>query len=396
MQLRTLCGLCVGFFLLQGCIKPQQVRVQKPRQQVLAMGPMVFSARNGKVIHIEHLNDEQLFDKAGQAFRAGRFVEAKHYYTRLVRYKLSSEYLDVGLYNLGLTLERLKEFSEAVKCYKKLLTLKLDAKTRRDTRFRLGASLLGAKQWHSAEVLFSQLKAIQALNTSDRIEVLARLGIALQEQKKHPLALQAFNRAVRLFHKASRKEYMGNDYFAAKAQYRIGLFFENRFRNRKFRTSVVGMKADLQAKAADLLTAQAHYMRTIRIRNREWVVASLYRIGDMYRQMFDDMMKAPTPKLTQEEESMYRCMLKKKIRILLSKAIYAYERNMRTASVLGLRDSKWIQRTQQRLYQLRQRIIKEYYSESAISCKQLLRSSPKTTSKQKQSKIVRVEQMPEK
>lgn len=387
MQLRSLHLLSIGFFLLQGCMK--QVRVEKPKSQTLVFKPIVFQAKKGKVVHIEHLTDEQLFDKGGEAFRAGRFTEAKRYYLRLVKYKLSKEYIKVGLYNLGLTLERLKEFPGAVKVYQQLLTHKLETKYRDDVRFRLGAAMIGAKQWKAAEGLFYQLKTIRSLDTSDRIEVLTRLGVSLQEQNKHLQALQEFNRAIRLFHKASRKEYMGNDYFAAQAQYRVGLFYEKRFRNRKFSKSVTGMKLDLQAKAADLLTAQAHYMRTIRIKNREWVVAAMYRIGDMYRQMFDDMMKAPTPKLNQEEDQMYRCMLKKKIRILLSKAIYAYERNMQTASVLGLRDSKWILRTQKRLYELRQRIIKEYYSESAVTCKRLLQKDPstKTTVKPKKAKV---------
>lgn len=379
MQIRYIVGaLLVGFGLLQGCVKPSQVIVQTPQKQVLAMEPLVFISRQGKVIQIEQMTDEQLFDQAGQSFRAGQFQHARQYYTRLVERYPQSEHLESGLYNLGLTLERLNDFSTAVTVYTRLASRKLDEKTLRDTQFRLAAALLGAKQWSRAEILLLQLRAIPALPATDQIEVLARLGVALQEQNKDPEALESFNQAIRLYHRASQKEYLGNDYFAAMSQYRIATFFERRFRSRQFRATMVQMREDLQAKSEDLLTAQAHYMRSIRIRHPHWVVASLYQIGDMYRQMFDDMVKAPLPKLTTEEQQMYQCMLKKRLRVLLTKAIYAFERNVQAGQVLGVRDNTWMQKTQQSLHQLRQKVIQEYYSDAAMTCRRLT-EPPKAT-----------------
>lgn len=371
MRMRAVGVLFASFWFLQGCMKPAQVKIQTPQKQVLSMEPVVFVARQGKVIHIEQLTDEQLFDHAGQAYRAGQFAQARVFYDRLVQRFPQSDYLESGLYNLGLTLEKLNEFSAAVAVYSRLATRKLDEKTRRDTKFRLVAALLGAKQWPKAEQLLRELQGLSGLSVTDQIEVKARLGVALQEQSKHMEALDLFQQAIRLFHQASRKEYLGNDYFAAMAQYRIGSYFEQRFRIRKFREKMAEMREDLQFKSEDLLTAQAHYMRSIRIRHPHWVVASMYRIGDMYRQMFDDMISAPLPKLTAEEGHMYRCMLKKRLRILLTKAIYAFERNVQTAQVLGIQDSDWVQKTKLSLHQLRQKVIQEYYSETAISCRRL-------------------------
>ena len=162
MYIRTLGFVAMGCFLLQGCVKPTQVRVQPAKKQVLSMGPMVFVAKKGKVVHIEHYNDEQLFDKGGQAYRAGKFAEAKKYYMRLVTYKPKSEYIADGLYNLGLSLEKLNEFELAVDIYKKLLTHKLDKKTKTDTEFRLGGALIATKQWKKAEVLYTKLRTYKA------------------------------------------------------------------------------------------------------------------------------------------------------------------------------------------------------------------------------------------
>jgi hypothetical protein len=69
-------------------------------------------------------------------------------------------------------------------------------------------------------------------------------------------------------------------------------------------------------------------------------------------------------------------MLKQRIRVLLDRAIYAFERNIQTAESLGLQDDQWIRKTERSLHELREKIIKEYYSESAVSCAKLL--DPKT------------------
>ncbi|TNE51766.1 MAG: tetratricopeptide repeat protein [Deltaproteobacteria bacterium] len=382
MTIRTLGLVALGCFLLQGCVKPTQVRVKTAKKQVLSMGPMVFVAKKGKVIHIEHYSDEQLFDKGGQAYRAGKFAEAKRYYLRLVNYKPKSEYVADTLYNLGLALEKLDDFQLAAKMYKRLLARNLDQKTRRDTEFRLGGALSATKQWKEAETLYTRLKAYKGLMTPDRIEVMTRLAVALQEQEKHNQALLLFHDATRLYRRASKKEFLGKDYFTAMAHFRIGHFYEQRFRKRLFRKTIDDMKQDLQSKAQDLLTAQAHYMRSMRVGNSHWLVASLYRVGGMYQQMYKDMMNAPLPNLSKEENSVYQCMLKKKIRILLTKAVYAYERNIQAAQVLNVQDSDWIQKTKKQLVELRQRIVQDYYSESASACSEP-KAKPEDSSKAK-------------
>jgi tetratricopeptide (TPR) repeat protein len=373
--------LCSFWLLLlfmlhsQGC-KKLHIRSDPPKQSVITLDPLVFVARKGKVVHIERLSDEELFDKGGQEFRAGNYQAARTYYYRIIEYKPTSSYAEYALYNLGLSCERLKDFKCSIHAFTTILKRQLDDKTRTDARFRLAASYLGAEQWSEAKKLYRELLTLPKLNLSDRFELLANLGIALQEQNQAQAALMILQQAVTLYRRASQDEYIDKSYFVALAQFRIGLHYERLFRFRQFRTKLEEMKQDLNDKAANLLTAQAHYMRAIRIRNPEVIAISLFHIGDMYRQMYDDMLKAPTPKLSQAEYSMYECMLKQRIRVLLDRAIYAFERNIQTAESLGLQDDQWIRKTERSLHELREKIIKEYYSESAVSCAKLL--DPKT------------------
>lgn len=363
MQSRLTGWLFVFLLLGSGCTK--QIR-KKPKKQVVQMGPMVFYTRGGKVVRTEHLTPEQLFKRAAQAYQKSKYKKAHTFYGRLVQFHKTSEYYNPALYNLGLTLEKLAQYEQAATIFRKVQITTQDEETRKDATFRLGAVLMGAKKWKQAEQVYRTLQLRKELSVRDRLEIWARLGVTLQEQDRVTSAMFLFRKVISLYRRQSKTEYLGNEFFTSMAHFRLGDVFDKRFRKRKFRLKKSEMKQDLNAKASDLLTAQAHYVRTIRMRNSVWVVRALYRIGEMYAHMYNDMMHAPTPKdLTAEEVRIYRKMLKKRIRILLTKANYAFERNVQLAQVLGMYDDGWVAKTRKRMQEIRALIVKEYYSEPA-------------------------------
>lgn len=378
-------ALVVVATLSQGCLK--QVRTKPKKKQVVQMGPMVFYTRGGKVVRMEHLTPEQLFTRAANHYKGQKYKKAEAFYKRIVQYHTASSYFEPALYNYGLTLEKRNRYAEAAEVFRKVMMVTKDKTTQRDAHFRMGAAQIGAKQWEKAVATYQKLDKYQSLNTTDRIEVYARWGVALQEKGDVKEAVFLFRKAISFFRRSAQKEYLGNDYFTSMAHFRLGLIHDRRFRTRKFRLKQAEMKQDLDAKANDLLTAQAHYMRAIRMRNPEWVVAALFRIGDMYRQMYNDMMHAPIPKdLKKDEVLIYRKMLKKKIRVLLTKANYAFERNIQTAQVLGMHDNGWIDKTRKKMQEIRDLILKEYYSEPSAPEKK--RTAPTPTQRRLSSATV--------
>ena len=361
------CLFCFAW-LSQGCT--HQVRSKKP-VQVVKLAPMVFYSKGGKVVRIEQYNDKELFEKGAVAFRGEKYAEAAKYYERILKAFPKSSYTQLATYNLALSSERLERHDRAISLYEKVLSGNIDDETRQHAQFRIGANLVELKKWSRAEKVYAALALKKNMDVSDRLEAMASLGLSQQQLGKPYLAESTYRKTLRLFRKESRKEYLGNDYFASMAQFQIGKIYEDRFRNRKFRTELDKMKEDLEAKASDLLRAQAHYIRTIRLRNPHWIVASLYHIGQLYRHMYHDMMRAPVPKkLSQEERQIYRNMLKKRIRVLLNKAIAAFERNLRAAETLGLGKDKFIVKTREELKRLRQFIMKEYLAEPSFKEKE--------------------------
>lgn len=347
---------------------------QTPPKTSIHAAPMVFHSKGGKVIHIEQLDDKALFEEGARSYKAQDFRSARLYYGRLTLAFPKSDYFLPGLYNLALTDERLQDYPKAIQSYLTILQRFPSSDEAKDAPFRLAAAYIMTKQWPEAQKQYSLLHQRPNLEASDRLEILASLGLSLFKQKKVKEAEEIFRQTLRFYQKASEKEYLGADFFAAMSQFYIGRIYDIHFRERRFRKTKEEMKEDLEFKASNLLLAQAHYVRTIRIRHPQWVVSSLFRIGEMYQAMYKDMLDAPIPTtLTAEEKPLYQSLLKKRIRILLDKAIYAFENNLRAAESFGMQQDETIEKTRKQLVALRQVILKEHLAEPSEKEEQSIR-----------------------
>ena len=368
----TVLAVLLALALCSGCTTV----TRSSRKQVIKMAPLVFYAKGGKVVRIESQDEPGLLREGAKAFRARNYRLAARIYRRiLVKYPRTPN-RTVVLYNLGLALEELKEYRPAAQAYATIIKLK-KSKDLTDALFRLGNCREALSDWPAAVKVFTRALARPDLSVQDRIEAMARIGRAEMERGNPALAEQSFRMALRLYRKASKLEYLGPDYFAGMAQHLLGRIYDQVFRKRAFHLPKTRMKKDLEFKARNTLKAQGHYLRAIRIRNPKWVMASIFAVGDMYRQMYDDMVGAPVPqRLSVRERRIYEKMLRKRIRILLTKATYTFEQNLRVAEVLGLRKSKWFQKSIKRLREIRRLVIKVYLSGPAAKPK---KARPKPT-----------------
>src|SRR5207302_2020203 len=63
----------------------------------------------------------------------------------------------------------------------------------------------------------------------------------------------------------------------------------------------------LELKAEFLLSAQGHYLRCIRRGDGEWATAAGYRIGEMYEELYEQLINAPLPRgLDEQQSALYR------------------------------------------------------------------------------------------
>lgn len=315
---------------------------------------MLFSAKDGKVKTIKQLDLPELFRIASQMYQGRKYPVAIKLYKRILTFFPQSKYRYAVLYNLALAYEDNKQYGLAIQSYQTMIKENPKRKNNvLNARFRLAACHNQRKEWKQALSVYDKILQGE-LTADDRIDALAYSGRALYHLKRDAQAIPMLRVAV-LTH--LRRQSIGKpqevNYAAAMAQYYWGLIHDRKFRLRKFQLPQSQLKLDLQFKSKQLLRAQKLFFRTIKLRHADWALAALYRIGAMYEAMYDDMMKAPVPKdLKKEEILIYQELLRKKIKVLLAKALLAYRMNLRLAAIVGLKSHQWQKRSVGRFREL--------------------------------------------
>jgi hypothetical protein len=97
------------------------------------------------------------------------------------------------------------------------------------------------------------------------------------------------------------------------------------------------LEASLERASTLLLSAQGHYLDAIRTGDPEWGVASGRRVGEMYADLRGRLLAAPAPPgLGEAEQKAYRAELRRQTRVLLEKAVSAYEQTLVAARLGGV------------------------------------------------------------
>lgn len=146
----------------------------------------------------------------------------------------------------------------------------------------------------------------------------------------------------------------------AQAEFWLGEALRGSFREERLDPSTMDEKAlasALEQKAQFLLSAQSHYLRSIRRGDGEWATAAGYRIGEMYEELYDQMVSAPLPRgLTEDQRALYQEALRDKVKNLVSKAIRAYDETLDLAQRTGA-TSDYVQKTARALDRMRKLLL---------------------------------------
>ncbi len=330
-------------------------------QPVLRLGPMLFHVKQGKVKRVEQLDLKELYQVSAKLYQQKKYRTAIQLYKRILKYFPKSTYRYAALYNLGLAYENSKQYTKAIKTYRSFIQKHPKQKADvRHARFRMASCYEERKEWQQAFQIYDVLLQ-KDLSTDDRIDALAAAGRAMFKQKRYAQARPLLRLAVVLHTRRQKPKKPIISEAAAMAQYYRGRSLDLRFRRRKFNLPVAQLKKDLDYKAGHLLKAQHQYFATVRLRHSDWALAAVYRIGEMYEKMYLDMMKAPYPKdLKPMEIRIYREELRKRVKILLDKALVAYRHNLQLAQRIGIANNRWQTLTQQRFQALLDFYVKNF------------------------------------
>ncbi|MBN2718586.1 MAG: tetratricopeptide repeat protein [Deltaproteobacteria bacterium] len=294
-----------------------------------------------------------LFERGNRLLGAERFADAIETYRRLENEFPRSPYLAPTLYNLGICLDKTGQYDAAVDTYQKLLRGFPDFNDVKNARFRLADSLEALARWDD---LIGTLDTLSAqtpdLTPVDKVEIHAKKGAALIETNQPALAKIELEQAVRVFTRAEGVSPTAPDFYYSMAQFKLAELTHAQMRQVSLPADDKALEAILEKKCRLLLDAQYLYTQVIRIGHPHWCAAAAYRTGALYHHLWEDMLAAKPPTgLTDSEQEVYMEVLRKRITILLKKAVKQWRRTLAFAMRLNL-DNAWIAQTRQDLKEI--------------------------------------------
>lgn len=311
-------------------------------------------------LELEKLNDEELFAAATSFYAAEDFAQAARYFGRLADFHPTSRHRRAALYNAGLALEKLKAWDEANARFTELADPAKGVGDALDASFRLAETLYHSERFEDAIEVLRVIADRPDLGPDKRLEARVQQGICQLELEQKDAAEATLRAALTFWNEQPDKELV-DDYFPAQAQFFLGEIFRLHYESIELdgNKNTDKLAEDLEYKSELLLSSQGHYLRAIRIGNGYWATAAGSRIGGLYENMYEHMVNAPAPKeLSTPEQDVYRAEIRRKIRVLITKAITVYERTLEAAERIGAA-SPFVEQTKVSLTKMKELLLAE-------------------------------------
>lgn len=330
-------------------------------------------------LELDKLNDEELFAGGTSAFAANDFQQAARYFGRLVDFFPDSRHRRAALYNAGLAHQRLKEWEEAGHRFSELSDPVKGQGDALDAAFRVAEVDYHLERYEQAAKQLGIIAAREDLPVNRRLEAQVQQGICQLESGAPEAAESTLRKALSTYDALEDKGEV-DDYFPAQAHFFIGELYRLHYDNVRLDPAkgVDRLSQDLNYKAELLLSAQGHYLRSIRVGNGYWATAAGAQIGALYENLYEHMVNSPAPaELDASEAEVYRQELRKKIRVLLTKSINIYERTLETAERIGSQ-STFVDRTRESLAKVKALLLADAEGEPASTAPPSPRGEPHT------------------
>jgi tetratricopeptide (TPR) repeat protein len=298
-----------------------------------------------------------LFDEGNDALMQRRFDDAIAAYDTLASDFPASPLVPAALYNSGVAAEGKEDWSQAAERYRRARTrFKPGTQDHIDASFRLGSVLAELGQFNESQQVFETLLESDTLSPADRIEGLARLGYALVELKDYVGAEDVLRSALAYHKEVVATSQLESNYYASMAQYYLAVIAHRQFRAWPLRYPEEQMGRDLDKKSELFLLAQDRYWKVIDdYPNPWWTTASVYQMGQMFKEFWDDFMAVPLPEgMSEAGAKEYVKLLNQnpQLRKLLEKALYFHETNVVRSKENGI-DTVWVHASDERAAEVR-------------------------------------------
>lgn len=312
------------------------------------------------------LDDDELFARGTAAYAVQDFRLAARAFGRLCDAHPDSAHRRSALYNSGLALEKLGRWEEALTRFVELADPLRGSGDAQDAAFRQAEVLYHLGRHDEAAVVLKTLADRPELSVDKRIEARVQQGVCEVEAGRIDAA-EGTLRAVVAFWQGLPDRDLVDEFFPAQAQFFLGEILRMRYEAviLDANAQVEQLAKALEYKSELLLSAQGHYLRAIRMGNGHWATASGQRVGRLYEDMYQHLLQAPAPReLTEAEQEAYREELRKRIRVLITKAITVYEHTLQAAERIGA-SNPFVEETKASLKHMKDLLLEDARAEDA-------------------------------
>jgi len=261
-------------------------------------------------------------------------------------------------YKAGLAFLRQEKWEQALERFSPVADPRAAPGDALEAAFRSAEALYHLDRFADAGLLLHTLSRRGDLPLSRQLEARVQEGVCLVESGRRQEAETLLREAVERYEGLGDRSEV-NDYFPAQAQFFLGELYRLGYQEVVLEGAkgVDALAEDLEHKAQLLLSAQGHYLRAIRIGNGYWATAAGQRIGNLYEDLYEHILaSSPPPELNPEEADLYRDELRKRVRVLITKAITVYEQTLEAAERVGS-SGPFIESTRQSLEKMKRRLI---------------------------------------
>ncbi len=330
------------------------------------------------------LADNALFRVGLNAERFFDFDKAIGAYMKLVDNYPKSERRADALYNSALSLENMQEYERAAKEYLRYCTLFPKRDDAPEVCFKAG--LVYEKMGDKRRVINSYEDYIRKFKGNakygDKVtHAYLKTAQAYDTLNAEKDALRAYEATVRSVGKVGDKSKAAA--YAAEAQFNLVERQAATFRKLEIKGTGKEQKAGLTKKAEQLKKVEGAYMDVLKFKHIDWTLAALFRIGQLYQNFADTIMKSPCPPdvkaqarrigvAAEEICTEYRVAIEEKAATVEDKAVSAYEKVIEKAREFQVAN-QWTKQTLMALNKLRrkawplQKDAKSFVEETVVS-----------------------------
>lgn len=303
-------------------------------------------------------NDEELFAIGSAARQAGDAQRAALAFSRLADAFPRSVRARAALLEAGLAWRELERWDLAEARFSRLAEGYRGADADEAAFFLAEVLYRQGRHAESRQVL-DGLAARADLDAPQVARALTQRAVVELEDADPEAAERSLARALASW-RSSDPDQRLRGYYPGKAYFYMGEVYRSRLLALKldFAGDEAVLAEQLEQESQLLLAAQAHYLDAVRTGEAGWAVAACARVGELYDGFYRQLMDAPLPRgIEGDLAQAYRHELRQRARVLVEKAVVAYEEALSVARRTSA-DSSFVPRAEEALDRMR-RILEQ-------------------------------------